>query len=796
VSDRSSLRLMVLGALLFSLILTMFGRLFYLQVIASKDYTQIGANNSAREVITPAPRGLILDQAGRPLVSNRTSLVVSLDRAALEDQPDHGQAVLTRLAVPLGTTFESLFERLQLCGTKFAVPGVCWNGSPFQPIPVAKDVSTDLALSIMERRADFPGVMAQLESVRQYPEPDRANAAHLLGYLGAVSQDELAKQQQELDDGTLSPEQATLTGTDLVGRSGLEAEYDRELRGQPGVKTLAVNISANVTGVVSETDPTPGNYLVTNIDADLQSVVEQQLLAAVDRARSLKDPTTQRPYRADSAAAVVVDVTNGHVLAMASYPTYDPKVWVGGISKKDYRKLTRKRANTPLLSRATQGLFAPASTFKIATTSAALQDGYSQTQPYDCPSSMKIGPQTFRNYESEYHGPITLKRAIEVSCDTVYYNIAYDMWKAAGGISAKKDAPDPIATMAKAYGLGSATGIDLPGESAGHVGGRAYKQAYWAQLGPAICERARTGYPEVAKDDPGRARTLQEYARDNCRLQGAYLPGDAANLAIGQGDTDVTPLQMTMAYAALANGGTLYHPQVAKALMAPDGSVVKRFKKQKAGRLPVSASNLAYLQDAFRATTTNGTGAGPFEGFPLKKVGGVASKTGTGQAANGKQSTSWFATYAPADKPKYAVVMMVSQGGTGSGTSGPSVRKIYESLFGVTGSKVDPSKSVLVGGTPQRALPTIGSDGLPNYPGEAKAEKKAAKKAARQGQSGDAAAPDRAPAAGGLLALPFTGGLLLVRRRRSRRPPPAAVVVASGAPPARVRLLRPPGSGP
>ena len=225
----------------------------------------------------------------------RTSLVVSLDRAELESQQDEGVAVLKRLAGPLHTTYEALFERIQLCGTKYAVSGSCWNGSPFQPIPVAKDVSTALALSIMERRADFPGVMAQLESVREYPEIDGVNAAHMLGYLGAVSQGELTAQQQALDAGKIDAAQATLTGTDLVGRSGLEAQYDDQLRGKAGVKALSVDISANVIGTASETDPTPGDYVVTNVDARLQAVVEKQLLAAVKRARSTTQPGHEPP---------------------------------------------------------------------------------------------------------------------------------------------------------------------------------------------------------------------------------------------------------------------------------------------------------------------------------------------------------------------------------------------------------------------------------------------------------------------------------------------------------------------
>jgi penicillin-binding protein 2 len=793
VSDRSNLRLLVLGALLFSLIATMGGRLFYLQVVAAADYTRIGTNNGVRDVITPAARGLILDQAGRPLVSNRTSLVVSLDRAALEEQKDHGKAVLTRLAGPLHTTYAALAERIALCGTPGAVRGVCWNGSPFQPIPVAKDVSTDLALSIMERRADYPGVVAQLESVRDYPDIYGVNAAQLLGYLGAVSQSELDKQKKALADGELSSDQATLTGTDLVGRSGLEEEYDSALRGTAGVKKLSVDIAANVLGTTSETDPVPGDYLVTNLDARLQSTVEKQLLAAVKRARASTKPGTSQHYKADSAAAVVLDVTNGHVLAMASYPSYDPQVWVGGISTKEYKKLTAKKSNYPLISRAYQGLFAPASTFKIATTSAALMHGYSMDQTYDCPSQLTAGGRTFHNNEGEAHGMITFKRAIELSCDTIFYGVAKHFWEQDGGLSATHD--DAIVKMAKAYGMGERTGIDLPSEAAGDLGGFEYRKTLTERYQDDWCAN---------KDDPRYSKKLRELYAYNCQYGYRYQIGDAANTAIGQGDTLITPLQLAQAYAALANGGTIYRPQVAKAIMSPQGKVVKTFKPVKAGKLPVSKSVQDYLRSAFKNTTVDGTGAGAFTNFPLGKIGGVATKTGTGQVAN-KQSTSWFASYAPANDPKYAVVMMVSQGGYGVTTSGPSVRKIYEKIFGVKGMSVDPARSVLVGGAPEQKLPTIGADGTPVYPGPQASQSagaagtsdspKAKQSAAKRG---DGAVPDQStPASGAAALVPFGVGLGLLRRRslRPRRRPPS-VGAARAGPGGRSRRPRWRGGGP
>lgn len=760
MTERSSLRLAVLGALLFSLVATLLGRLFYLQVVAADVYRQQSSANNVRQVITPAPRGLILDQTGRPLVANRTSLVVSVDRAVILEQKDKGKAVLTRLAKALHTSYAMLDAKIQLCGTKTATRGLCWNGSPFQPIPVAKDVSTDLALSIMERRAGYPGVVAQLEDVREYPSPYGVNAAQVLGYLGAVSQAELDQQAALLAAGKLTSAQATLNRSDLVGRGGLEEQYDSALRGTDGVTSLAVDVAARVTGTVSVTPPVAGDDVVTNIDARLQDVVEQQLKAAVDRARGMKAHVGPGNYKADSAAAVVLDVTNGHVLAMASYPTYNPEIWVGGISSAAYQALTAPAANQPLLSRPIQGLFAPGSTFKIASTSAALMQGYSPTGLYNCPSSVTAGGRVFNNNEGEARGMITLAQAIEYSCDTVFYQIAKDFWIRDGGLNAKKGTKDPDEAMAMAYGLGRRTGIDLPGEAAGQVGGRIFKAAFAAKYRADWCRNAIVGFPTIAKTDPARAKLLQAYAKDNCATGDLYQVGDAVNLAIGQGDTAITPLQLAQAYAALADGGTIFQPQVAKAILSPTGKVLKVFKPKKTGTLPISPAIQAYLRAAFAQTSVSGTGAYPFTGFPLAAVGGIASKTGTAQVV-GKQSTSWFATYAPANHPKYAVVMMVSQGGYGSTTSGPSVAKIYDAIFGVQGQTVDPARSVLAGGAPQIALPKIGPDGIPIYPELASPKASAA--------PGSSASPSPSTSAGaGLIAFPFLAAVGVLGRRRRR----------------------------
>ena len=559
-------------------------------------------------------------------------------------------------------------------------------------MPVASDVDTQTALSIMERRQDFPGISATLEAIREYPAPYNVNAAHLLGYLGPVTQEQLDEQDNDAWD--------RLRTTDEVGRTGLEKQYDTELRGKPGITTLSVDTSGRVTGTVQAKEPEAGEYLVTSIDARLQAEVEKQLVNAVQRAQ-------RQGYAGKSGAAVVVDVRNGRILAMASYPTYDPSIWIGGVTKRQYQTLVDTQS---LSSNAYQGTFAPGSTFKVVSTAAAAESGYSLYGSYPCPSQLKVGPQTFRNFESSAYGRISLARALEVSCNTVFYGLAERMWQDAGGPDAALDAADPIASAAGAFGLGQKTGIDLPGEAAGRVSSRQFKRSNWEEMKDSWCRNAEEGYPELRKTDPKQADYFTQLDKENCTDGYQWRAGDALNASIGQGDTTVTPLQMAMVYAAIANGGKMYQPQIAKGIVSADGAVVEEFPPILKGRVDVPKSAIKFLRQTLPGVTVDGSGETPFIGFPLDQIP-VASKTGSAQVTGDKASTSWFASYAPADKPRYAVVMMVTQGGTGSKTSGPSVRKIYEALFGVQGSTVNPSRSVLVGGAPQTTLPTVKKDG-------------------------------------------------------------------------------------
>jgi penicillin-binding protein 2 len=701
MSQRSNLRLLILGVLMASLFMTLVGRLYYLQVVTGEEYKVAAVKNTVREVVEPAVRGMILDQAGRPLVANRTSLVITVDKVVVERQPNRGADVIERLGRILDIDPERIADRMKPCGTEGAKPPpVCWNGSPYQPIPIAQDVDPQTALTIMEKGQLYPGVNARLDAIREYPAPFDVNAAHILGYLGPVTEARLEEQ---------GPTTAfdRLRRTDVVGRSGLESYYDDEIRGKPGVTTLAVDTAGRVTGTLDTIPPQAGDYLVSTIDARLQSVVEKQLVAAVQRAQ-------RQGYPGDSGAAVVIEVQTGRVLAMASYPTYDPSIWVGGVTQKQFDKLMKSGS---LASNATQGLFAPGSTYKVVSTLAAAQQGFNLNGTYPCPSQFQLGDQTFRNFESSGFGPISLRRALEVSCNTVFYGIADRMWRSAGGHDAGRNSPDPIADAAFQLGFGQSTGIDLPVESSGRVASRQFKAENWEIKRDTWCKNALEGYPNTRKTDPALADFFTALDKENCADGFRWREGDALNASIGQGDTTVTPLQMAIAYAAIANGGTVYEPRLVKAIMSSQGEVVKEIPPAVANRITGARSKQAirFMQGALAGVTTSGSGRAPFEGFPLDRIP-VASKTGSAQVTGDKVSTSWFASYAPANNPQYAVVMMITQGGTGSRTSAPSVRKIYEAIFGIRGRDINPNRSVLIGGEPSSQLPTIREDGTPVLP--------------------------------------------------------------------------------
>jgi penicillin-binding protein 2 len=690
-----------------AILLTLLGRLSYLQIAEGASYRQAASDNRIREVVTPAARGQILDDRGIPLAGNETALVVSVTRSVVLSQPKDGKEELEKLSQVVDIPAAQIKMLITPCGeklkdgTRASKKTGCWNGSPQQPVPIKQYTATKpdsfrQVLAISEHAEDFPGVKAEYAAVRQYP--NGSLASHVLGYLGPLNDNDLKQAKYK-----------ALQPGSLLGRTGVEDVYDDQLRGVDGVQKLKVDKDGTVQGSLGTVEAKAGDNLVLGIDLQLQKVAEKALSDGILAARARLDRNRSGNFRAPKGAVVVVDVTNGQVVAMASNPTYDPTAFVGGISSAQFQALNND-PNQPLLSNATQGLYAPGSTFKISSTVAAVNAGNALGGIYNCPPSLKVGNRVFRNFEGEAFGHINFTTTLVKSCDTVYYRLAYDQWTRDGGTKNLPTAREIFPKTARQFGFGSVTGIDLPDERKGTITDRGYKQRYWDQNKAAKCKRARTGYPE--EKDPTRAAYLLALAKEFCTDGYRYNPGDAALFAIGQGDVTVTPLQLAMAYSALANGGTVWEPRLAKGFLSPDGSTYSVTQPKKKGTVPASASTLAYIRNALQGVPQpGGTAQTAFAGFPFSQVP-IAGKTGTADAF-GKAPTSWFASFAPANAPRYAVVAMVPEAGTGGTTAAPIVRKIYDAMYGFNGQKRILDAHGLLPG----ALPVVRTDGTIAPPG-------------------------------------------------------------------------------
>ena len=677
-------RLVVLYAVVAALLLVLGGRLWYLQVMTVGSYASAATQDQVRTVIVPPVRGQILDDVGQPLVNNRTALVVSVNRALVSQQPDGGVGELHRLAHLLGMKYTLLQEKIRLCTVGVSQP--CWQGSPYQPIPVSEQVPAAVALQIMENQRDFPGVSAQAQPVTHYVQPFATQAAQILGYLQPITPQEVAQRHLPVTG---------FSGVDLVGQAGLEQQYDQQLRGTPGTQTLTVNAAGTVTAIRHQSSPAAGDTLVTSLNSQLQADTYNALVQAIQRAQA------EGNLGATSGAAVVM-TTTGRILAMASVPTYNPSIWNGGISQREFRNLFGTAHGEPILNRATQGEYGPGSTWKVTSTAAALAHGYSAAGPYSCPGAVTIAGHPFHNWTTQNLGPMSLHEALVMSCDTVFYQLAYQMYlhdRYDANFVKNPHAPaQKMQKMEVAWGFGHNPGIDLPEQSPGTVPTRQWLYYYWKQYKDYWCTHGNANGSYV-----------QQIAYDDCRTGYQWPPGQAAIAAIGQGYVTVTPLQLARGYAALANGGTVYSPRIGAALLSPTGKVVQRIKPPVTGHLPVPRWALNYIKNALIDVVTQGTAAGAFAGFPLNKVQ-VAAKTGTAEIFGG-QATSVFASFAPASHPKYVVVVMVPKSGEGADVSAPCARQIWDSIYGLEGHR-----AAFPGGVAPRKLPAISASGAITAP--------------------------------------------------------------------------------
>jgi len=654
-AESTRLRLAFLSLVVVSLFVLLLARLWFLQVMVGERYSDLAQGNAVRTIVLEAPRGKVLDRDGDTLVRNRFALVVSVRP---EEMGERKGAVLADLADLLGMAPGEMTRRIEEAVV-----------SPFRPKPVAVDVPEDIVFYINENAATrYPGVYAETLPVRDYPQG--ALAAHLVGFLGEISAEELADERY-----------AGYRPGELIGEAGVERSYQDVLRGVAGERRLEVNARGEVVGVLEEVLPQPGADVQLTIDVDVQRLAEQALAEGIATARGTADrdtgPDRGGTFAAPAGAVVAMDPRDGSIRALASFPSYDPARFVGGVSHEYWSYLQEETNSFPLLNRAVQSSYPPGSVFKVVPAAAALTHGYLEIgQELACPGSWEWNGSVYRNWKRSASRPMNIAESLVHSCDTVYYELARRMWiDEQAGRAQGEIIPD----QARAWGFGAPTGVDLPGERAGVIPDRAWKADTWQASRERNCAQARTAAP---------GSYAQQLFTELCSEVGSsWRGGDAVNMSIGQGDVQTTPLQVARAFAAIANGGTLYAPHVGGSIRHPDGTVGP-VAAEVAGTLPVSATHLAYIQQGLHGVTARGGTAGSvFGSFPLA----VAGKTGTAEIGT-KQPFAWFAGYntTPVDGEQLVVVAVVEEGGGGSQTAAPIVRRIFEGVFGLQPTPIAP----------------------------------------------------------------------------------------------------------
>lgn len=650
-------RLLVM-ALVVALVATiMVGRLVQLQIVDGAKNATAAADINTRDVVVPAQRGRILAADGTVLVGNgsTTTLTISPQALARDDAPK----VIARVASAIGRDPRSLLARTKACGTKGAAPSpVCFAGHPFEAVPIASDVEASAANALLERPEAYPGIAVRPTATRTYGSRGDS-LAQVAGYLTAATAD---------DTGVSSSGSGVPT---LLGRTGVEKQYDAVLRGRDGKRSTAIGPDGTAQRQVADVPPVAGQDVVTSIRPAVQDAAAKALADGIAAAR-------KRGQKAGSGSVVVLEANSGDVVAMTNQPTYDPSVWNGGVTQAEYDSLLDTRAGDPLTNRAMSVAGPPASTFKAFSLFAAAQTGVDPNGSYSCPSSVMIGNRSYSNFESQAHGTIDIPKALEVSCDTVFYRWAYDAWVKAGGVKASTDAPDPYASVAREFGYGARTGVDLPAEASGSLPDRATKRREWEATKAASCRRAKSGYPEIADKD--RASYLTQVAKENCTSGYVVRAGDAVNFAIGQGDVAATPMQVATSFAALATNGRVPTPRVAVATARSDGSSQTVLPTPEARVLGLDARMYARELEGLKRAVSTGTASEAFRGFDLD-AHPVYGKTGTAEVY-GKHATAWFASFGGADEDgkRYVVVVRVDEGGEGGRTAAPIARSVWDAL--------------------------------------------------------------------------------------------------------------------
>jgi penicillin-binding protein 2 len=597
LTPQLAFRVAVIGGIALVMFGVIFFRLWYLQVLSGDDYVQAARDNRVRSIKVQAPRGEIVDRHGQELVTNRTSMSIKLTPDRLPDKLDERREVYQRLAKLLGLNPRRLERRVEeeLRTLPFAKP------------TVKQDVNSDFVAYVLERQDQFPGVEPESESLREYPHG--SVGAHLFGQVGEVSPEDLKDRRN-----------GDLRMGDRIGQAGIEAQYDRFLRGRNGAAKVEVDALGNLTKALGRRQPVQGSQLRLSLDLDVQRVAQQALAGGTGK-----------------GAFAVMNVHNGEVLALGSQPSFDPNVFTKPLSKKKLDQLYSKNLGEPILNRAIQAGYPTGSTFKLVTAAAALESGHITPETVlNDPGSLTVGGVKFENAGGVAHGALALVQALTVSSDVFFYQLGRDM----------DEKGMPLQAWARRLGIGRKTGIDLPVEEPGRLPTPAWRNRWFKQ---GLTDRQ-------------------------------WSVGDNINLSVGQGDLLSNPLQMAVAYSAIANGGKVLRPRLGLRIEDASGRARLQLDAPTARRAKLSDENRqAILEGIFGAANSpGGTSTPVFEGFPVP----VAGKTGTAEHT-GKPDQSWYVALAPYPNPRYVVAVTDEAGGFGADTAAPMARLILAELLSV-----------------------------------------------------------------------------------------------------------------
>jgi penicillin-binding protein 2 len=576
-------------------------RLGYLQMAQGQYYGRLADGNRIRLIPIMAPRGVFYDRNGVMLVSNRPGFTVSLLPIS-GPVPDE---VINKLAGILNMNVQEINSKLSQ------------HTGSFEPVRVKTDVGPDIVTKIEERRAELPGVVIEIQPLRNYVNNELA--AHIFGYVSEINDVELEKRKAE-----------GYKSGDIVGKFGLENVYDKEIRGTDGGNQVEVDVNGRPVQVLGKKDPLPGHNLVLTIDYRVQKAAE----AAIDEQLTYLQTKTEFT-KANAAAAVVLNPKTGEILAMVSRPAFNPNLFNGGISEKDWKQLNDNPYH-PMDNKAISGEYPPGSTFKIITGTAALELGKVTPEEKILDTGTHwIIPKG--NAMGEALGWINFREALSKS-DNVYF---YEMGNRLG--------IDNLEKYARMFGLGAFTGINLPGESDGLVANRRYKEKAYGE---------------------------------------EWYLSETFDAAIGQGFQLTTPLQMAMVIGEIANGGHRYTPNLVSKITGYNGDVIKTFAPKEVGQVTISDSTLNLIRESLREVAKEGgTAAADFGDFPIA----IAGKTGTAENPHGHDH-GWFVAYGPYEDPRVAVAVIVEQGGFGSSSAAPIAKKIMEAAFNINQTPPESAK--------------------------------------------------------------------------------------------------------